>query len=74
MREIGEKTCLTEEKLQSGNMYTNNTSRISGNILENHPLETGTTSESINFWENLKTSKGNYSACLWVNYSRPGRV
>jgi hypothetical protein len=48
MREIGEKTCLTEEKLQSGNMYTNNTSRISGNILENHPLETGTTSESIN--------------------------
>jgi hypothetical protein len=48
MREIREKSCLAEKKLQSGNMYTNNTLRISENILEISPIETGTTSESIN--------------------------
>jgi hypothetical protein len=57
MKEIGEKTCLTEKKLQSGNMHTNNTSRTSGNILEYHPLEMGTTSESINSGKISRLSK-----------------
>jgi hypothetical protein len=32
-------------------MYTNNNLRFLGNIQENSPLETGTTSESRKFWE-----------------------
>jgi hypothetical protein len=51
MREIQEKSCLQEGKLHAGNMYTNNTLGFSGNIQENFPLETGTTSESKKFWE-----------------------
>jgi hypothetical protein len=45
MREIREKSCLAKGKLQAGNMYTNNTLRLSGNIQENFLLETGTTAE-----------------------------
>jgi hypothetical protein len=51
MREIQEKSCLAEGKLQAGNMYTQNTLKFLGNIQENYPLETGTTSESRKFWE-----------------------
>ncbi len=45
MREIREKSCLAKGKLQAGNMYTNDTFRLSGNIQENFLLETGTTAE-----------------------------
>jgi hypothetical protein len=39
---------LAKGKLQAGNMYTNNTFRLSGNIQENFLLETGTTAEEKN--------------------------
>jgi hypothetical protein len=48
MREIREKSCLAEGKLQTGNMYNNNAPRFSGNIKENYSLETYKTSESRN--------------------------
>ena len=57
MLEIQENSWLAEEKLQSGNMYTNNILRFSGNIQENSFLETVTTSESINSRKNSRLAK-----------------
>ena len=70
MREIREKSCLLEVKLQPGNMNTNNTLIFSGKIQENSTLEPGTSSESRKLWENLQPGKGNSFAC----YSWPQRV
>ena len=57
MLEIQENSRLAEENLQSGNMYTDNILRFSGNIQENSFLETVTTSESINSRENSRLAK-----------------
>jgi hypothetical protein len=58
MREIREKSCLAEGKLQAGNMYTNNALRFSGNIKENYSLETDKTSESRNSGKIPRLAKG----------------
>jgi hypothetical protein len=54
---IREKFCLEKEKLQSGNMFTNNTHRFSGNIQEYSPIETGITYASINSGNISRLSK-----------------
>ncbi len=58
MREIREKSCLAEGKLQAVNMYTNNALRFSGNIKENYSLETDKTSESRNSGKITRLAKG----------------
>jgi hypothetical protein len=57
MLEIQENSWLAEEKLQSGNMYTNNILKFLGNIQENSSIEIVTTSESINFRKNSRLTK-----------------
>jgi len=57
MLEIQENSWLAEEKLKSGNMYTNDIPRFSGNIQENSFLEIVTTSESINSRKNSRLAK-----------------